>query len=547
MSETHLATYGNTMRGAIWTSIVLIDSVDCSSRVIGDIRIDAEEGCARIAELTVKLLSSSTFALSGWVGKTISIDLADHSSGAPSIVARLFTGLIDTPTLDLQHGAVSLRCTDNLQNIVDGLDASAINALIPGGYDSQAIFDPAARGWSRAQDRLSTLPASLDLTPSGMLRLTNWQPKSTPDLSFGASHLIDGSLRVSLASRSSLINHVDIDFGYRYPRMKSECHIVQFSYVNPTNFSTYVNNGGHFLQRQAVESALRGAGAKIESITYTPMPSSTIYIGEVALWVPGPYDMLLCQGFESTVSFSYGQTIEERFAIVVSAPNSVSTVGILRDRLSGALEGVYPPIPTAEHSVVMYGNAMSGIPPLDTAVPIAGMTTSVDVTLTVDSNRAAAEAAMETLIQIAKTRIWASHRHNTVNASVPLNPDIDLDKTIDIAGQGVHARGKCLQVSHHMSPDTGAAISDFTIALCSVAGVGIVHADTPTAAPSGSDPVATVLSGTPEVVYNGGANQDQTLTITFPGVSDAERNRKIVNISASYDAMLIEDLMEIAL
>mgnify|MGYP006879910902 CR=1 FL=1 len=66
---------------------------------------------------------------------------------------------------------------------------------------------------------------------------------------------------------------------------------------------------------------------------------------------------------------------------------------------------------------------------------------------------------METLIAIAKTKIWASHRHNSVSGSVALNPSIDVDKTISVAAPGLSAKGKCRSLTHRLSPDTGEAFT----------------------------------------------------------------------------------------
>ena len=63
--------------------------------------------------------------------------------------------------------------------------------------------------------------------------------------------------------------------------------------------------------------------------------------------------------------------------------------------------------------MTLYRNDVSGIPPMDLATPTSGYTTAADVTLTTDTNRAAAQNAMQTLIQVAKTRIAGSHRHNS--------------------------------------------------------------------------------------------------------------------------------------
>jgi len=540
--ETYAGTSGSGARAGIWSAIVLLDSADVSARVVGDLRIDAEEDSARIAELTLRPTGGTTFAIADWVGKSLTIDIADVSSGSATDIQRLFSGLIDTPTLNLDLRTISIRATDNLQNVLEALDAAAIDALIPDGYHSPVIFDPAARGWSRAQDRLSTVPQSLDLTPSGSLRVTDWAPAVSAHLSFTEAHVLDASLAVSLTSRHQLVNRVDIDFGYRFPRVKAEGWPLSYSYVDEGSIDTFVDGSNQFLTRAAVETAIQSAGGTIESITYTAMPTSTI-----GSWTPGPWDYLLCMGFDAVVSFDYAQLIEEQHSITVSAPNAIAAVGTLRDRMSGALEGEYPPIPTTEAAMLLYRNAISGIPPQDTATPTSGSTTAANVTLTTDTDRDAADAAMETLIAAAKVKIWSSHRRNAVSASVALNPALDLDQTIDISVTGLHARGKCSRVAHILSPDSGSATSEFSIAICSVAGVGVSHAETPTTAPAGSSPSTTTLSGSATADYNAGPTEDKILTVTFPGVEAVERNKATVALASSYSAPLTEDILSITL
>lgn len=541
-NETYSGTYGSGAVAGVWSAIVTINSVDQSARIVGDIRIDAEEDSARIAELVIRPPASTTFTIAGWVGKSITIDVADVSSGSPANVQRLFTGIIDTPSLDLINGTIDLRCTDNLQNIVEAMSDAAIDAAITGGYASPVIFDRAARGWSRSQDRLSTVGSSMDMTPAGALRVTSWTPKVTPDILFTAAHLLDQSPAVSLASRNQMVNRVDIDFGYRFPRVKSEGFSITWSYVSAATISAFAAALNWFLRRDAVDAAIHAAGGTIDSITYDPLPSSTI-----GSWTPGPDDVYLCMGFTAVVSFDYGQTIEEQFAITVSAPNSIAAVGTLKDRLSGALEGLYLPIAAAEHAMLLYKNDISGVPPQDTAAVIPGSTNSANVTLTTDTDRSAANAAMQALIAVAKTRIWRSHRNNSVSAQTPLNPAVDLDKTIDINVTGLQARGKCRSVSHHLSPATGRATTDFSVAICSVAGVGTTHADTANTAPTGSSPGSSTLAGSPSIVFNYAAAADHIITMTFPAVASGERNIAVVPLTSSYSAGLTEDILTITL
>jgi hypothetical protein len=476
---TYPPTYGGTTgagnAAAVWSAVVTIAGVDVSARIVGDIRVEASEGAARIAELTIRPANGTGFAIADWSGKAITIDVVDMSTGVATDSRRLFTGIIDTPTLDLNLRTIGLLATDNLQNQIEALSAQSIDTLVPGGYHSPVIFDPAARGWSRAQDRLATVPASLDLSPTNAFRLSDWAPRASPNIRFTADHILDGSLQASQSSRHQLINRVDIDFAYRFPRVKAEGYAFGETYVNLGNISAHAQAGNWWLTRAAVEAAIGAAGGAIVSITYTDLPAFP-----VGSWQPGPSDYLLCMGYTALVSFEYTQTIQENHAITVTAPNSIAAVGTLRDRMTGGLEGEYPPVEAVEHSMLLYAKSLSSIPPKDRAVVSNGFTTSADVTLTQGTDRASADAAMETLIAAAKTRIWASHRRNTVSAAVALNPDVDLPQTIEIDTGQLRARGKCQSVTHTLSPESGEAITSFSLAICSVAGTGIAHPETPT-------------------------------------------------------------------
>jgi hypothetical protein len=541
-NETYSGTSGSGANAGVWAAIVTIDGVDQSARIVGEIRVDAEEDSARIAELTIRPASATVFRISDWVGKSIAVDIADVSSGSAANIQRLFLGIIDTPSLAIEGNTIGLRCTDNLQGLLDSMSAAAIDAAITGGYASPVIFDPAARGWARSQDRLSTVPASLDLSPAGALRLTNWAPKSTPDFSFTSSHVLDGSLSVSLSGRSQLVNQVNVDFGYRFPRVRAEGYSLSYTYVTEGSISDYAAALNWFLQRASVEQAIKGSGASIESISYTALPNTSI-----GSWITGPYDKDLCMGFTAFVSFDYVQTIEEQHAIAVSAPNSISVVGTLSDRLSGALEGQYPPVAAAEHAMLLYKNDISGIPPQDTATPSAGYTTSANVTLTADTDRTSANAAMQSLVAVAKRRIWGSHRQNSASFAVPLNPAIDLPATIDLNVPRLHAKGKCRRVSHRLTPDSGQATSEVTMAICSVAGEGVSHPDTAISSPSASTPATTALASGATIDFNYGASEDHVITITFPAVDSVERNRAVVAINTAFSATLTEDVFSVSI
>jgi len=98
-----------------------------------------------------------------------------------------------------------------------------------------------------------------------------------------------------------------------------------------------------------------------------------------------------------------------------------------------------------------------------------------------------------------------------------------------------------------MAADSAVATSDFGIAICSVAGTGVTHADTAITSPTGSSPATTALAGSTTVDFNGGAAEDHIITITFPAVASGERNRAEIPLTSSYSATLTEDLFTLSL
>jgi len=315
-----------------------------------------------------------------------------------------------------------------------------------------------------------------------------------------------------------------------------------------TSFGYWVRDGNAFLSREAVRSAIQAAGGSIVSEDWIELPTTGQVIpglggAPAGFWIPNPAtDPLLCLGFSIVTSFDYGQDIEETFNITVNNPASITAISAtIRESMSGSLQGEYTDPVAAETNVLLYKNKISAIPPEDLAAVVVGLTNSSDVTLTTDSDRAAAEKAIEVLVDVAKVKIFSAARRSSVSASVALNSLLDVDKTVAIDADGVLAKGKVRRVVHRMNPDSGRAVSDFELAICTVAGVGIPHPSDPSVAPAGSEAGTTSTLDAPTVEWNGLYLEDQVITITFPGVEDAERDKSDVTIARTYRAEIVED------
>lgn len=537
---------------AAWGVTVELDGIDVSASVVGEVSVEAEEGAARVAEFALHQPAGTVIAPAEWVGRAVRIAFCGlDAGGQPVNPLLLFTGIVNLPTVRPQSGTIALSCTDDLQNVVAGLSAAQIEALLAGSRWSPAVFAKGAPPWTLAQDRLSTLPSALDLSPAGQLRVTPWAALETPHLTVGADSALDESITVDVAERSGMVNQVTIAFAYRFPRLKAEGYLVSYDFLelNQTSWGQWVKDGGAAVFRSAVEDAIRAAGGTIETVTWIPLPTQPVSIpGTDGFWLPNPAtDPLLCLGFEAVVSFDYAQTTEEQHTLTVANAASIAAIGLVRETMSGALEGVYDDTVAVEQHVIAYKRELTTIPPKNMAAVVVGLTNSTNATLTADGDRAAANAAMECLIAVAMTRIRAAHRAHAVSAAVPCNPVIDVDKTVRVTAGGVTAKGKVRRVRHTLDVDAGRAVSEFTLALSAIAGVGVTHPSDTVTAPDGSDDGTTTALTAPVVTWNGQLGGDQNITIAFPGVAEAERAKAAPTFTADYRAAITEDVFEVTL
>ena len=538
----------------VWGAQVFIDSEDVSANIVGEITIEVEEGAARVADLTIGDLFGTTITLPNWIGKPVLISVIDMHTGVPTSPALIFDGVVDLPVIDMATRCMRLRCTDAFQEIVGQATHEDMDTLIGGNW-SPVVFKKTASVFSYAQDLLSTVPASMNLDIlSGYLMITEWAAKVVADLSFDGDDILENSLVPTFAEQSQLINQIDLTFSYRFPRQKAEGYEVNYDFLtlNSTSFGYWVRDGNAFLSRESVRSAIQSAGGSIVSEDWIELPTTGQVIpglggAPAGFWIPNPAtDPLLCLGFSIVASFDYGQDIEETFNITVNNPASIAAIhGTIRESMSGSLQGEYTDPVAAETNVLLYKNKISAIPPKDLAAVVVGLTNSADVTLTTESDRAAAEKAIEVLVDVAKTKIFAASRRSSVAASVALNPLLDVDKTVAIDADGVVAKGKVRRVVHRMNPGSGQAVSDFELAICTVAGVGITHPSDPSVAPAGSEAGTSSTLDAPTVEWNGLYLEDQVITISFPGVEAAERDKANVTISETYRAEIVEDELSI--
>ncbi len=545
---TTVADGGTT--AAVWRLVVEVAGVDVSDSVLGEVTVEAEESAARVADLALHQPAGTVVTPGDWIGATVAIWMASAGSGAPTDAVLVFSGIVETPVIVPGSRRIGLRCTDNRQGVLAALSRNQVDESVPGWF-SNAVFDDGATSLTHVADLLSTIPYALDIKPGLGLRMTPWAAKPTADLSFDDDDVLAESVEYSPPDRGGMVNRVTISFGYRFPRQKCEGYSIGYDRIalDMTSFGQWVKDGNYILQRAAVTAAIEKSGAAIVDIAWREIPTHPVKLpGTDGYWLPTPAQHnLLCMGFGAVVSFDFNQEQTDRYTVTVENTASIERIGVVSAEMSGAMEGVWDDPTAAEHAVLLWKKKITTIPPRSTAPVSVGFINAIDAELTNDTNRDSAAGSVMTLIAVARTKIAAAHRQHAVRAAVAARPSLDLDQTIAVDASGVTAKGKVRHLRHRFDADSGRAITEFTLAVSSIAGIGHVHPDSEITVPAGTEAGAGSAVDVVEINWNGLVGQDDVITVSFPPVSQHERNNMETEIVARHDAPIPEDVLEITL
>jgi hypothetical protein len=541
-----------------WTARCVIDGVDVSARLEGVISVTADEGAARIAGLAINP-ASGTISPLDYVGKSIMLDYVPVIGGT-EVPLRLFTGRIDTPSYDPNTRLLSLTCVDDLQNRVASLPRSVIDGLVGGRYTT-AVQGDILDNWDYAAARMTTVAASLDAGPSGGMRVTPWE-MGTNWATYGDADLLYQRTEIRYPQRSTLVNHVSIDYAYRYPRLRQR--YTSMGWSGP--LIDMAPCGYAYPTQQDVLGAANGTGWKVTLGIFYPAPATIPHSsGGHITTATGAIDMAIVY-----LTQRHSQTVTESYALTVSAFESVSANGELPYSLRGALASGFD------------GNAWESaldVPPL---MPDGG-----EQDYAPDATRADSDYAIQTLLDQARVKILSSHRGARVVNAVLCNPDLDPDKHVTIATADMAVSGKVASVTHTLELGSGSAISEFSIACFGAGGAGIITPTTlaPPAAPDAAaatqdwltsiQPLYTntfgvtpynvnlmgLLLNPPETIfvdnipplassasfpnpyYVAGSYPVTGFRVQMPGVDDSDRNPLNKPVSAAYSILIPSDTL----
>lgn len=468
--------------GYRWRVQLMVDGLDMTELMTGVSDVDREEGGAAVAGFTL-LLPAGPVVPTDWLGRSVTLDYIS-TSPAGTRQARLFTGWVVEPVWDPTTRLLDCDCSDRLQQRVEALELAQIEALTPDALWSEDAFEPLSgrQRWDYMQERLSTLPASLDSSTTGTLRVSSWYASAVPHFVFGGGSTVYQSLQLDLQQYDQAINRVELEINYRLQRLWE--HAQTWSWAHPYaagaagGFCGWRTWSTELPTRDMIVDAVSGAGLELVGSVggFVLPPSAPNLCGDGVPWQNAFGDLHLSASV--TGARRWTQSVTETYKLVLTAPggDEAGRQNVQRDSLS---------VSVGEQAAEGWEDAR----------PV-GTTQAVD---TSDDPRR--QLAIRCLLAQAVVQMVDGHRGTSVSWQVlaDMALDIDLQHTLLIEDQGIRAQGKVRRISFDLDM-LGAPLATLTIAVMRGGGSSSplsvpARPDTSLPLPSGGKPAGTQLGG----------------------------------------------------
>lgn len=544
----------------VWAARVMLGAEDVTSQLTGSIRIEREEGAAAIAEFGVWLPPAPADVI-GWTGRSVDIYYRELRDGA-WIEEHRFSGWLEQPSFDPRNRIVSCEATDRLQDLVEAMSIEAIDALA-GGRWSADVYEPAdgRSRWDYAQERLSSIPSSLDRAVDGSLRITPWAA-GAPGWTFGPGSTVDQSLSVEPAKLKDRINKVELSIGYRFSRLRERHQAWQWSHPDiagtslDNSFCIWRHNTTELPDVDMVTEACSSAGYRLlAGAGFLRVPETGVYCDPPAGWTNNYPDLLLAAGWSG--GMRWVQPVTENYRLTVLAPASIAQAGEVLRRDGAAFES------ELERAQEWEGAEFTA------ADPEAEQDALGDWVVDLREDTRLADSVLCQLA-VANTTILAAHRANRVSWQAPTSTTLGMDLVHTLRlGDRCRAEGKLFSLVDEWDFEGQTALTTLTLSVSrgggDVADQLTVPAppDTQLAgSPSGAITLATQLRGRGLMTYDdeldgfsgnydaveGGTPPEafpRRFQVTAPEVPAEHRDEITGERTAEYRVVIPNDLLEL--
>lgn len=436
-----------------WRVLIALNGIDKSSQLIGEVMIDAEEDSAAIAEFTL-LPEVGPINADQWIGAPVVIE-SIVDGGAPE---RLFTGTVDVPKYDIKSGLTKFRCSDGLQKRFEEMTRSQIDDIVA-AYWSPYVFDDAADGWSYALDQMSTDYYSVDADRFGNIGYYSLKGDQYPVFTYDDSSYISGSLDLDLPSYRDLVNQIDLSVECRYTVYVEATAGVGWAWLYKPGEAP----GWPVPAPSAAQSAASSVG-HLKSFSYQEFPPTGLY--KIGSWTPASPVDISSGSFVSWLNdrpsescFSFSATAAKRAAVEVTwrarhqfrFDDSIARYGACKKEETFSLDLSAPPVAGWEQ--------FSAEMQLPDGFESSGVQSDVPVSF----DPALYREVLLTLSRLHMVDILKRHRAK-VRFDVPFAQTMDRKKIARINSAKISATGKVFRYVHRLNTETGAAITELTLA-----------------------------------------------------------------------------------
>ena len=497
-----------------WEPIITLGSLTVrSDQLTGLVKITTQEDDNYSATFTI-ILFPAIYDLYSFQGAPVTISIRKNDR-----IYRKFTGIVDTPVIDVIGEKLTLNCISDRRVLINNL--SSLEPFV--GYYSPTVLGENTDTYERMSARLSTIAGSLDFNGYNNPFLTSYTPKSVPDFSLGSSEVYRRNPQIILESSSKIVNQISITVNYSYQR----CHqkIAVYQWDHPYKPSNTEGTGGicPFLQarpsmptKELIRSSAQGAGwvlgsdilfgrqfktgtyqcngiwagwSTIETAGFFSAPiqdangdpvldgSGNPLSRSVPIIVADNTD-LYTMSANWNASKRFNQTVEESYTFTIKSPRSQSIYGLLSSSESYSY---------SDPVTIQEWEAGSASTPIPSGVTLNYSTSGLSFFFNASFNRPTFNSVIICALNKAKVEIMKNHRDTSVIFQRDISPEIELYHTVELTGKWMRAKGKCRRIEHNMcvskcsAGKAGEAYSE--IELAQYRGVGSI-AETPLQPPA---------------------------------------------------------------
>lgn len=464
-----------------WEPIIQLGAITLAAdELTGGIRVTKSEGDNSTAEFSI-ILSPNTYNLYDFQGQNVTIFVREAPTG---LITKLFSGKVDIPTVNVIEEKLTLNCVADRRVLLQNL--GVLELFI--GYYSESVFGKNPDVVDRINNRMTTIPSSLDFDSSNNYQVTSWTPKASPDFIYGSSDVYRRNPQLSVDSSGQILNKATITVDYSYQRHHARYAFYQWTHTYcPTDYVNGIGGICPFLidaptypTKDMIKSAIKSAGWPLtpQSLYFGKIFRSGSYNcsgtwaqwstiktnysnapklnadGSAALDSNGKpiYTTSITSEIDETqlytmfaqwvASKTFNQNVTERYTVTVQSPESITRYGVLPLQESYGYNGqeTYSNWETDQ----AYIQAPAGVTKVtDTA--------SGSFWFNDDLDRSLFNIAYNCAIHKAQTSILKTHRNTRINFQRPLTSNMELKHTVSLTGKWIKGKGKCNTINHYLN------------------------------------------------------------------------------------------------